>query len=59
MGWPAPLDDRRQYAVALAFVGAANELISDRVLLPPEDRFTVDELIDMITDLAMVIRTGV
>lgn len=48
-------DEQRQYAFALALVGAGNELMSEWILLPPEERFSVEELIEIITDLAMVI----
>lgn len=48
------IDERRQSSLALAVVGATNELIGNWVL-HPEDRTTVDELIDDIVDLTMVI----
>lgn len=49
------IDEPRQHALALALVGAANELIGDWVLLPPEQRSTIDELIDVIVELATII----
>lgn len=48
------IDARRRQAFALALVGAVSELIGDWVV-HPEGRSTVDELIDVIVDLAMLI----
>lgn len=48
-------DDERRHALALALVGGATELIGDWVLRPPDDRSSIDELIDLIVDLTMII----
>ena len=49
------LDERRQQAFSLALVGAVNELIVDWILQPPDQRCSVDELVDVIAELAMVV----
>lgn len=49
------LDEARQHAFSLALVGAVNELIVDWILQPAAQRSTVDELIDVIVELAMVV----
>lgn len=48
------VDQRHRDAFALGLVGAVNELIVDWVLLPADERSGVDELIDVVADVALV-----
>jgi AcrR family transcriptional regulator len=45
------MGDDRQHALALALVGAVNELIGDWVLKSPEQRSSVDELVETTVEL--------
>ena len=47
--------ERQQRALALALVGAVNELIVDWILTPPERRSDVDELIDVVTETSSIV----
>jgi AcrR family transcriptional regulator len=48
------ISEARQHALALALVGAVNELIGDWVLRPPDQRTTVDELVETTVELVMI-----
>jgi len=49
------VDGPQRRALALALVGAVNELIVDWIHTPVPERCTVDELIDLITEVASVL----
>jgi AcrR family transcriptional regulator len=46
---------RRQRSLAIGLFGAAHELITDWALQPPDDRPSVDDLIDDIVELGVVV----
>ena len=48
------VDRRHRDAFALALVGAVNELIVDWILSPADERSGVDDLVEVVTDLASV-----
>lgn len=49
------VDERHRRALALALVGAVNELIVDWIHTPEAERSTIDDLIDVITEVASVL----